>query len=119
MPIAWFQLSLRRTYRPLLASAVYIVLFLAFDEFASAFAIDSIVSLWYPSAGLSLALIFGFGPVCAPALMIANLFSLSWHHQLGLDWSGSLLLVVPSAQWLTPAQLPRPTAPVLAGQGDE
>ncbi len=92
MLLAWFQPVLKHYYRPLLASACYVVLFLALDQLAVSFGTESIVSLWYPSSALSLVLIIGFGPICIPALLLANLLSLNWHYQMILD--GSVMLLV-------------------------
>lgn len=56
----------------------YGALFLVFDTQATLFEIAPGVSLWYPSAGLNLALVLTFGVWYTPALFVALLASGLW-----------------------------------------
>jgi PAS domain S-box-containing protein len=91
MSYAWFQPILKRHRRLILASGMYVVLFFALDQIAASFEIESIVSLWYPSSGISLVFIIGFGTACIPALLLANLLTLHLHYNLALDWSALVI----------------------------
>jgi PAS domain S-box-containing protein len=91
MSYAWLQPILKRHHRLILASGIYVVLFFTLDQISAAFEIESIVSLWYPSSGISLVFIIGFGSACIPALLLANLLTLHLHYNLPLDWSALVI----------------------------
>lgn len=72
------SIPLRRLLRVIGILVGYGVLFVAFDTHATFFEIAPGVSLWYPSAGLNLALVLIFGVRYTPAILVALLTSGLW-----------------------------------------
>lgn len=69
---------LHRSARVFAILAGYGFLFFLFDTQATFFEVMPGVSLWYPSAGLNLALVLIFGVAYAPAIFVALLISGLW-----------------------------------------
>jgi diguanylate cyclase (GGDEF)-like protein len=63
---------MRRWRGPLIVSVVYLALWLGLDAVASVFQARQEVSLWYPPAGLSVALLLVFGLRYAPLLLLTS-----------------------------------------------
>ena len=78
--------------RPTLVGAAYFVLHIVTHLAAGLFEVAPGVSLWYPAAGLALAVLVLLGPRVAPVVFAANLCGAWLTADLGLGWS---ILVFP------------------------
>lgn len=72
------SMTVRRLARPVSLLIAYGALFTVFDTQATLFEIAPGLSLWYPSAGLNLALVLVGGVAYAPAIFVALLASGLW-----------------------------------------
>lgn len=73
-----FPQALNRVVRPVSILLGYGVLFVLFETQAAFFEVRPGVSLYYPSAGLNLALVLIFGLKYTPAIFVAGLVSSQW-----------------------------------------
>lgn len=85
------SVSPRRLLRVLGILLGYGVLFVAFDTHATFFEIAPGVSLWYPSAGLNLALVLIFGLWYTPAIFVALVASGLWISEPAISFRHLLL----------------------------
>ena len=92
-------MTFRRLARPVALLLVYGILFAIFDTQAIFFEIAPGVSLWYPSAGLNLALVLVGGVAYAPAIFVALLASGLWISEPAIAVQHLLLLGNGVAAW--------------------
>lgn len=78
MPRRSLLQKLRRATRPAAILFGYAILFVLFETQATFFEVGPGVSLYYPSAGLNLALVLVFGLRYAPAIFVAGMASSVW-----------------------------------------
>ena len=83
------QFSVNRTTLPrtLRIAVIFLVGFIALSHIGRAFETDEVISLWWPPAGLSLALILFFGWRYAPLMLLGYVLDGLLSDTYGLPWS--------------------------------
>jgi signal transduction histidine kinase len=100
---AQLGLPKRLSSPPIIACAVYFMLRLAVDVFATYFEVSPGISLWYPACGLALSLMIFLGPRYAPVVLAANVISLWLFPAFGVGWGQHLLALLTAVTYAAAA----------------